>query len=83
MWADECIRPQDDSSPVSLRTSFTMEPFPIGSRVFFLEGGKTRTGTVVETETIEGLRFVCIKIDGDPEGAKAVKLPVNSVSRSV
>ncbi|KAI0372841.1 hypothetical protein BV20DRAFT_1050277 [Pilatotrama ljubarskyi] len=57
-----------------------MDPFPIGTRVFFLEGGKTRTGTVQDTETIEGLRFVIIKLDdGSP---KPVKLPVNSVSKS-
>ncbi|OSD08676.1 hypothetical protein PYCCODRAFT_1462877 [Trametes coccinea BRFM310] len=50
-----------------------MDPFPIGTRVFFLEGGKTRTGVVQDTETIEGLRFVIIKLDdGSP---KPVKLP--------
>ncbi|KAI0348733.1 hypothetical protein OH77DRAFT_805178 [Trametes cingulata] len=56
-----------------------MDPFPIGTVVFFLEGGKTRRGVVEDTETIEGLRFVMIKLDdGSP---KPVKLPVNSVSR--
>ncbi|KAI0359248.1 hypothetical protein OH77DRAFT_1419717 [Trametes cingulata] len=56
-----------------------MHPFPIGTTVFFLEGGRTRTGVVTDVETIEGLRFVMIKLPG---AAKAVKLPVNSVSRS-
>ncbi|KAI9065093.1 hypothetical protein FKP32DRAFT_1610817 [Trametes sanguinea] len=57
-----------------------MDPFPIGTRVFFLEGGKTRTGVVQDTETIEGLRFVIIKLDdGSP---KPVKLPVNAVSKA-
>ncbi|TBU45746.1 hypothetical protein BD309DRAFT_813241, partial [Dichomitus squalens] len=50
-----------------------MDPFPIGTRVFFLECGKTRTGTVQNTETIEGLRYVVIKLDdGSPN---PVKLP--------
>ncbi|TBU35792.1 hypothetical protein BD311DRAFT_744617 [Dichomitus squalens] len=57
-----------------------MDPFPIGTRVFFLECGKTRTGTVQNTETIEGLRYVVIKLDdGSPN---PVKLPVNSISKS-
>ncbi|KAH9884827.1 hypothetical protein C8Q73DRAFT_660018, partial [Cubamyces lactineus] len=42
----------------------------IGSRVFFLEAGKTRIGTVEDTETIEGLRFVIIKVDGVDKRAK-------------
>ncbi|KAI0349455.1 hypothetical protein OH77DRAFT_1525646 [Trametes cingulata] len=60
-----------------------MVPFPNGSRVFFLEGGKTRTGTVVDRETIEGLRFVIIKIDGELKGRDRIKLPVNSLSKSL
>ncbi|RPD66323.1 hypothetical protein L226DRAFT_566767 [Lentinus tigrinus ALCF2SS1-7] len=57
-----------------------MDPFPVGTRVFFLEGGRTRTGTVQTTETIEGLRYVVIKLDdGSPH---PVKLPVNSVTKS-
>lgn len=31
----------------------SLTPRQIGTRVFFLEGGKTRTGTVQNTETIE------------------------------
>ncbi|KAI0807402.1 hypothetical protein C8Q74DRAFT_1362907 [Fomes fomentarius] len=58
-----------------------MDPFPVGTRVFFLEGGKTRTGTVQNTETIEGLRYVVIKLD-DGSSPNPVKLPVNSVSKS-
>ncbi|TFK91232.1 hypothetical protein K466DRAFT_483188 [Polyporus arcularius HHB13444] len=55
-----------------------MDPFPVGTRVFFLEGGKTRTGTVQNTETIEGLRYVVIKLDdGSPN---PVKLPCVSLS---
>ncbi|KAI9059619.1 hypothetical protein FKP32DRAFT_1679688 [Trametes sanguinea] len=55
-----------------------VHPFPIGTRVFFLEGGKTRCGTVSDTETIEGLRFVLIDIDvdgDDPTVIQRVKLP--------
>ncbi|KAI0673037.1 hypothetical protein C8Q78DRAFT_1022458 [Trametes maxima] len=60
-----------------------MDPFPIGTRVFFLEGGKTRTGTVQDTETIEGLRFVIIKLDdGSPRPVKLPWSSVNSVSKS-
>ncbi|KAI0362320.1 hypothetical protein OH77DRAFT_1416566 [Trametes cingulata] len=60
-----------------------MDPFPIGTRVFFLEGGKTRTGTVQDTETIEGLRFVIIKLDdGSPKPVKLPVFSVNSVSKS-
>ncbi|KAI0352257.1 hypothetical protein OH77DRAFT_1460714 [Trametes cingulata] len=48
-------------------------PYPVNTTVWFLEGGKTRAGVVVDTETIEGLRFVIIKLnDGSP---KPVKLP--------
>ncbi|OSD06151.1 hypothetical protein PYCCODRAFT_1464819 [Trametes coccinea BRFM310] len=50
-----------------------MDPFPVGTRLFFLEGGKVRTGVVQDTESIEGLRFVIIKLDdGSP---RPVKLP--------
>ncbi|KAI9065721.1 hypothetical protein FKP32DRAFT_1567375 [Trametes sanguinea] len=50
-----------------------MDPFPVGTRVFFLEGGKARTGVVDKIENMEGLRMVVIKLDdGSP---KPVKLP--------
>ncbi|KAL7281808.1 hypothetical protein ACG7TL_005131 [Trametes sanguinea] len=50
------------------------DPFPVGSSVFFLEGGRTRVGTVTDTDHIEGLRFVVIKINkSDPP--QSVKLP--------
>ncbi|KAI8998470.1 hypothetical protein BD414DRAFT_475163 [Trametes punicea] len=55
-----------------------MDPFPIGTRVFFLEGGKTRKGVVIDTETIEGLRFVIISLDDS--NSKPVKLPLSSVN---
>ncbi|KAH9854468.1 hypothetical protein C2E23DRAFT_818762 [Lenzites betulinus] len=52
--------------------------FSIGDRVFFLEGGKSRVGTVKDTETIEGLRFVIIMLDdGSP---RPIKLPLSSVN---
>ncbi|KAI0831497.1 hypothetical protein BC628DRAFT_1415987 [Trametes gibbosa] len=55
----------------------------IGTRVFFLEGGKSRTGTVQGTETIEGLRFVIIKLDdGSPRPVKLPLSSVNSVSKA-
>ncbi|KAI9057433.1 hypothetical protein FKP32DRAFT_1681571 [Trametes sanguinea] len=54
-------------------------PFPVGSKVFFLEGGRTRQGVVTDAESIEGLRFVVIKLDNvDPP--QSVKLPLSSVN---
>ncbi|KAJ8462336.1 hypothetical protein ONZ51_g10968 [Trametes cubensis] len=38
---------------IPLQHTATMDPFPIGTAVFFLEGGKTRTGQVQDTEAIE------------------------------
>ncbi|KAI9058879.1 hypothetical protein FKP32DRAFT_1680212 [Trametes sanguinea] len=55
-----------------------MDPFPVGTKVFFIEGGATRTGVVTELDNIEGLRFVVIRMD---DGApKPVKLPLSSVN---
>ncbi|KAI0350512.1 hypothetical protein OH77DRAFT_1524881 [Trametes cingulata] len=42
----------------------------INSRVFILEGKSARAGTVTEVETIEGLRFVVIRLD-PPDEAQA------------
>ncbi|KAI9061807.1 hypothetical protein FKP32DRAFT_1677743 [Trametes sanguinea] len=48
-------------------------PYPVDSRVFYLEGGRTRLGTVTGSEIIENLTFVIIKLDDDSH--KPVKLP--------
>ncbi|KAI9065673.1 hypothetical protein FKP32DRAFT_1673888 [Trametes sanguinea] len=60
----------------------TTHPFPIETRVFFLSGGLTCRGTVIDHDNIEGLRFVVIKLDQDEQTKKRpVKLPLSSVER--
>ncbi|KAH9853259.1 hypothetical protein C2E23DRAFT_884865 [Lenzites betulinus] len=56
-----------------------MPPFPIGTDVFYLCGGKAHVGTVVDHETIEGLRFVIIACPDN--GKRLVKLPLTSVNK--
>ncbi|KAL1942467.1 hypothetical protein VTO73DRAFT_6069 [Trametes versicolor] len=53
-------------------------PFPVHTRVFWLEGGKTCIGTVMDTETIEGLRFVIIQ--PDDRSRRLVKFPFSTVN---
>ncbi|KAH9848707.1 hypothetical protein C2E23DRAFT_862537 [Lenzites betulinus] len=47
--------------------------FPISTRVFFLEGGKSVTGIVQGVENIEGLLFVIIELDDRPP--EFIKIP--------
>ncbi|KAH9945973.1 uncharacterized protein BXZ73DRAFT_95489 [Epithele typhae] len=51
--------------------------FPVGSRVFFLEGGKPQFGNVKSVERTEGLDYVVIVREGKKE--EVVKLPSHSV----
>ncbi|KAI9062920.1 hypothetical protein FKP32DRAFT_1676819 [Trametes sanguinea] len=57
-----------------------MDPYPIGTRVFFLSGGQTQIGVVEETERLEGIRMVTIKLD-DVTKERPVKLPVEAVTK--